>query len=88
MFYAVLALAAREEQSGSKHSGMIAFFDRHLIKTGIIDRDYSKILHLAFDRRQANDYGEQFLISQAEAEQSVADADEFVQKMKDYLKSP
>jgi uncharacterized protein (UPF0332 family) len=85
MFYAVLALATSKKQIGSKHSGMIAFFDREFVKTGVFQRRLSKMLHLAFDRRQANDYGEQFAIDQKEAEQAFADAKEFVECVSDYF---
>lgn len=85
MFYTVLALAASKSQIGSKHSGMIAFFDRDYVKTGIFDRRFSKMLHLAFDRRQATDYGEQFTIDQKEAEPSIIEASEFVEQISGYL---
>ena len=38
MFYAVLALLAREKQETSKHSGAIALFDKDFVKQGIFKR--------------------------------------------------
>ena len=87
MFYAVLALAASQNQTGSKHSGMITFFDRDFVKTGIFHQRYSKMLHLAFERRQGSDYGELFLIDQPEAEQALAEAREFVGQVKVILQN-
>ena len=57
-----------QSETISKHSGVIAFFDRVYIKPGILSKDLSKVLHLAFNRRQANDYGEFSVFDQAEVE--------------------
>lgn len=56
MFYAALALAIQRQETTSKHSGVIAFFDREFVKTGIFPRELSKSFHLAFQKRQGNDY--------------------------------
>ena len=39
MFYAVLSLTALRQEITSKHSGVVAFFDRNFIKTGIFPRE-------------------------------------------------
>jgi len=85
MFYAVLALAVLQQASTSKHSGAIAFFDRVFIKPGIFQRDLSKSLHLAFQRRQDNDYGNVLLISEEEAQKALSDAFVFVDTIKRYI---
>ncbi|MEW5830137.1 MAG: HEPN domain-containing protein [Chloroflexota bacterium] len=51
MFYAALALLATIGEETSKHSGVMALFDRHFIKTGILPKDMGKFLHTAFDAR-------------------------------------
>ena len=86
MFYAVLALTVLRQYETSKHSGVIAFFDREFVKAGIFPKELSKILHLAFNRRQTNDYGEIFTISADEAKQALADAQKFVMAIENYLK--
>lgn len=59
MFYVVLALFAQNKLSSSKHIGIISLFDKEYIKTGIFDKELSKILHRAFELRQKGDYLEQ-----------------------------
>ncbi len=86
MFYAVLALAVLRQQKTSRHSGLIAFFDRDFVKTGIFEKELSRSLHLAFDRRQTNDYGEVFTVSEAEARQAIDDASTFVGSVENFLK--
>ncbi len=50
---ALLALVGLDSQS---HRGVISFFDRYFVKTGIFEKQYSKIVHQAFDSRQDSDY--------------------------------
>jgi len=58
MFYAVLALLQTKQLGTSKHSGVIALFDREFVKTGQVPREFSKVLHRAFELRQKGDlYG-------------------------------
>lgn len=85
MFYAIQALIVLQNEVTSKHSGAIAFFDRELIKTGIFSKNLSRSLHLAFDRRQMNDYGEVSLFSQADVEVALTEAKEFVEAVEEYL---
>ena len=40
MFYAALALLATIGEETSKHSGVMALFDRHFIKTGVCQRKW------------------------------------------------
>ena len=87
MFYAVLALAVLQQQATSKHSGVIAFFDREFVKTGIFEKDLSRALHQAFESRQQSDYGEIFEVSKTEAKQSVEEAHTFVESVKNYIQS-
>ena len=87
MFYAVLALAVLRQQVTSKHSGVVAFFDREFVKTGILSRDLSKAFHLGFQRRQENDYGELFTASEDEANKAVSEAQNFVECIEKYLQS-
>lgn len=85
MFYAVLALAVYRQEITSKHSGAIAFFDREFVKKGIFTKETSRSLHLAFERRQNNDYGEIFTVNEEEAKQALTEAKAFLKTVIDYL---
>lgn len=87
MFYAVLALAVLRQQATSKHSGVIAFFDREFVKTGIFEKSLSRSLHQSFENRQNSDYGEIFEVSETEAKLSVEKAHTFVETVKKYIQS-
>ena len=87
MFYAIQALAVWRQVSLSKHSGVIAFFDREFIKPGLMAREHSRELHLGFDRRQAADYGEMLDALPEDALQAVAEAHSFVAAVADFLRA-
>jgi uncharacterized protein (UPF0332 family) len=87
MFYSVLALAVFRQEVTTKHSGAIAFFDREFVKNGIFPKELSKSLHLAFQKRQENDYGEAFDVSEEEAKWCIDDAQLLITAIEGYLKS-
>jgi len=85
MYYAVTALTVVQGYSTSKHAGVIAFFDQQYVKTGTFSKDLSKKLHLAFERRQVQDYGEFIIVDEAMGQETLADALEFVDIIETYL---
>ena len=55
-FYAATAALLVYRQQYSKHSAVIAFFDKTFIKSGILPREYSRTLHEAYNERQEDEY--------------------------------
>lgn len=55
-FYAAVAALLTKHLEFSRHSGVIAFFDKEFIHTGIFPKEYSRTLHRAFNERQQDDY--------------------------------
>jgi uncharacterized protein (UPF0332 family) len=86
MFYALFALLATRQLGTSKHSGAISLFDREFVKTGVFPLALSKSLHLAFDRRQVHDYGEMIELDFAMVDETIADANAFVNAIEQYLR--
>ena len=78
MFYAVLAALQGKQISASKHSGVIAAFDREFVKNMIFDKTYSKALHRAFELRQKVDYMENTVISDNDIENLTLAATDFL----------
>lgn len=85
MLYAVMALAIKKKVETSKHSGLISFYDREFVKTGILSRESSRALHLACDRRQAADYGEIDTVDEEMTSTALKDAVEFVEQVRKIL---
>ena len=78
MFYAVVALLLVRDTGSARHSGVIALFDREYVKTGTIDRQFSRWLHEAFRCRQMGDYDELAAITREEAAVYVDRARQFL----------
>ena len=84
VFYAILALFIHSDVNPktSKHSGVIAFFDRDFVHTGKIEKRYSKIVHKMFETRQQGDYKELVEFSSEEAAEHVELARGFLEAIK------
>jgi uncharacterized protein (UPF0332 family) len=82
MFYAVLALLAKESRQTSKHSGAIAMFNRQFVKKGMFDKEFSRWLQEAFDLRQRADYREMFSVSYERTNSVLEHAYTFVNELK------
>jgi len=85
MFYALQVLLIQNQVKISKHSGVISYFDREYVKSGIIDKKFSKWLHRLFDLRQDADYGDMFTPSEEQCNEAIKNAEIFVQQIKDYF---
>jgi uncharacterized protein (UPF0332 family) len=55
-FYAAVAVLLTKRLQYSKHSAVIAFFDKEFIGSGQLPKEYSRTLHRAFHERQQDDY--------------------------------
>lgn len=86
MFYAVHALLATRQLGSSKHSGVLALFDREFVKPGLLPTALSRSLRLAFNRRQSWDYGEMGILDPDEITEMVAEAKLFVQAIEGFLR--
>ena len=85
MFTAVRALLAMEGQDFSKHAGVIAYFQKEFVKTGKVDRKYSKYISQAFQIRKNTDYADFFIVSAQDAKEQYEKAKEFLKVIVKYL---
>lgn len=85
MFTAVRALLAVEGQDFSKHAGVIAYFQKEYIKSGKIEKKYSKYISQAFQIRNNTDYADFFIVSMQDAQEQYEKAKEFFEMIKAYL---
>ena len=85
MFTAVRALLAMEGQDFSKHAGVIAYFQKEFVKTGKVDRKYSKYISQAFQIRNNTDYADFSIVSAQDAKEQYEKAKEFLKVIVKYL---
>jgi uncharacterized protein (UPF0332 family) len=87
VFHAMRAVLALNGIDMKHHSGIISEFRRLYIKTGVFDIDMSRIINELFDVRTMSDYDDFFVISKAEVEEQVKNAEVFLSAVKTYLGS-
>jgi uncharacterized protein len=85
MFYAVLALLIYEPYASSKHSGVLAYFNRHFVKGGLFPEAMGRSLAKAFELRQRGDYREFFELTKDQVEPLLNEAERFIGSIRKYL---
>ena len=86
IFSAIRAILAARQVDFSKHAGVIAYFQKEFIKTGIFDKKYSKYLQQAFQIRNSCDYDDFFIVSKQDAEEQYERATEILMMIEEYMK--
>lgn len=87
IFTAVRALLALDGVDFSKHSGVIFYFQKEYIKSGVFDVKYSKYISQAFQIRNNTDYADFFIVSRDDAKEQYERAGDFYEVIADYLKN-
>lgn len=85
IFTAVRALLAVDGVDFSKHAGVISYFQKEYIKSGIFDVKYSKYLSQAFQIRNNTDYADFFIVSREDAKEQYERAIEFIDVITEHL---
>ncbi len=85
IFTAARALLALKQLDSKKHSGVISLFNRHYVKTGIVDRTIGKELNKARLRRESSDYAEFYLVDKKEAVNQFETAKRFIDAVENIL---
>lgn len=81
IFNAVRSVLALLSVDSRSHQGVMVYFDRYFVKTGIFDKQFSKILHTAFDTRQDNDYEDFNVPSETDAKEQYSNATLFIEEI-------
>lgn len=86
IFHALRAVTALDGFDSSKHAGVIAYINREYVKTGIFDKQLSKILDTAFKLREKADYDDFFIVSCTAAVEQAEKAETVIRMIEPYLK--
>lgn len=71
----------------SKHSGVIAFFNKEYIKNGIMEKSMSVIIKNSSFLREKSDYDDFFIASKKDAEAQLQNAKIFLDAVERYLRA-
>ncbi|MCD4670746.1 MAG: HEPN domain-containing protein [Actinomycetia bacterium] len=85
VFHAVRALLALDKFDSKKHSGIVSYFIKNYIATGIFKKEYSKIILRAEKFRSRSDYMDFYEVSKEDAEGQLKDAKVFLKILEKYI---
>ena len=85
IFHALRAVLALDGIDSSKHSGIIAYFNEHYVKTGVFEKSISKAVTTAFKLREKSDYQDFYIVSLEEAATQIEKAEQIIAVIEIYL---
>lgn len=85
IFHAIRAVNALDGFDSSKHSGVIAHFNREYVKTGLFEKEASKIIRGASELREQADYEDFYSATEEEAASVLDGARLFIDKVGEFL---
>lgn len=85
IFHAMRAMNILKGFDSSKHSGVIAYFNKEYIKEGIMDKELSVIIKSSSFLREKSDYDDFFIVGRTETENQLASAKVFLEAVEKYL---
>ena|SRR5260221_76719 len=88
VFQAARAVLATEQLESRKHSGVIALFNQHFVKTEKLDKQLGVILKNARRHRELADYSDLAEFVREDAEEQLKDAEFFIVKIEKFLDEP
>jgi len=86
VFYATNALLTTQGISRSKHSGVIAAFRQHFVKTGLIEAEYSDVYGRVMENKHVSDYELGLPVDLQVVEDDLRDARRFVERVEKHLR--
>lgn len=85
VFHGMRAVLALDHVDKKHHSGIISEFRRRYIKTAVFPVEFSRIISVLEGTRTDSDYDDFFIISKEEVVEQIADAEVFLDGIKEYL---
>lgn len=85
IFHCLRSVTALDEFDSSKHSGVIAYFNKKYVKEGVFDKSISKILDASFRLREKADYEDFYIVSKESAEEQLERAKILIEEIRKHL---
>lgn len=85
IFHAIRSVNVLDGFDSSKHSGVIAHFNECTLKTKRMDPKFSETIKKASYCREKSDYDDFYVVSRAETEEQIMNAQVFVSAVKAFL---
>lgn len=81
-FYIVSALAISNDFSTSKHSQLLGWFNKNIVKKGIVPKEFGRIYLNAYELRQESDYEDLIEFESEVLEEKLGEITKFVSVVK------
>lgn len=85
-FYAASALLLKKGISSKTHTGLKTQFSLHLVKTGIISKDFGQLYAELMNWREKGDYGDMFDFTKEKVEPLLKPVEEFINEIAKLIK--
>ena len=86
IFHALRSITALDQYDSGKHSGIIAYVNQHYVKTGVFNKDFSKLIDSAFRLREKADYEDFYIVSIEDAKKQIENAETLIVIVEQYVK--
>lgn len=86
VFHCLRAILALDGFDSSKHSGIIAYFNRNYVKSGVFNKEFSKLIDTTYRLREKADYEDFYVVSKGDATKQVEKAERVVSEVQKYCK--
>ena len=87
VFHAIRSVLILEGKDFAKHSGVISYFRKEYIKTGVFSADISDTITDVFNSRSSSDYDDHFDFSKDEVVELLKESADFVAVIEEYHKN-
>ena len=87
VFHAIRSVLILEGKDFAKHSGVISYFRKEYIKTGVFSADISDTITDLFNSRSSSDYDDHFDFSKDEVVELLKESADFVTVIEEYHKN-
>ncbi len=87
VFHAIRSVLILEGKDFAKHSGVISYFRKEYIKTGVFSADISDTITDLFNSRSSSDYDDHFDFSKDEVVELLKESADFVAVIEEYHKN-
>lgn len=81
LFYAMKALLATKHLDSSKHSGVISLFHKEFVKTGIIQKEFGKVIEDLFHQRVKGDYEDFYQVTGKDVKEALVNSEKFLKEV-------
>ena len=86
VFHAIRSVLILEGKDFAKHSGVISYFRKEYIKTGVFSEDISDTITDLFNSRSSSDYDDHFEFTKDEVAELLKESADFVAVIEEYHK--